>query len=236
MYNNSGFSHFITLALGLCLYLSSFTLCHANTRDESKVWTDVTVEKEFQPKYHAYISTRLQSDLDENRTERYRFVGALGYQWLPHLSVWLGYQFNTTNQITNAPGGYRFFEQLFWQIYKCEHYRLSLRSRLEERKRLGRSEWVIELRERVTLSLPHTIHPKITPVIYDEVFFTFKSSDWLNNQGLIQQNRFFIGLRFPITKHIEFEPGYLNRIRWRTTQSILENIIAINLLYKLPSG
>ncbi|MFY7992041.1 MAG: DUF2490 domain-containing protein [Bacteriovoracaceae bacterium] len=109
--------------------------------------------------------------------------------------------------------------------HQDDEYRFLLRSRMEWR------DWEDErsnsIRYRLQIQLNYTLTNKNTIVVWDEPFLNISTNKLSGNQ-LLERNRAFIGIRFPISGH-NLEAGYLNQFIPR--QSDLTEHIAVIYLY-----
>lgn len=88
------------------IYLVIFLLCYSHpvysiTIQKPKYWSSLNVNGNLFKNQKALYYLNLQGRIDGQKSqfEQSIFVEGVGYQWLTHLSLWLGYQRNSYNQI-----------------------------------------------------------------------------------------------------------------------------------------
>lgn len=217
------------------IYLVILLLCYSHlvysiTIQKPKYWGSLNVNGNLFKNQKALYYLNLQGRIDgqESQFEQSIFVGGVGYQWLPHLSLWLGYQRNSYNQIGRSEPQNAVWEQAIWKIINNNCINLTSRTRLEQREQVDQSQWVSRLRERITLKLPQKINKDLTPAIYDEIFINLNNPTWVNSRS-INENRFFMGVDIPTSKKSYLEVGYLNQYRWLLTSNNINHILSISL-------
>jgi len=155
----------------------------------------------------------------------------LGYQLTPTTSIWAGYAFAPTElPYVRVP----FDEQRVWQqvLYRDKFSvgNVQWRSRLEERMapQLG-NDVGMRYRQLLKLSVPLSFAPGFSWVIQDEVFVLLNTGDWIPRRGL-DNNRFFTGVAYAITKEITGEVGYMNHYIWRKGDNLMDHVLSVNIL------
>ena len=159
------------------------------------------------------------------------FRAGFGYAINKHFSLWLGYDYipSIDPEDTAINREQRFWQQLKIEINQNRKVSFISRTRLEQRDNLQASGISLRLRQRFTLRFTHTINHEITPTIYDEIFFNLTHPAWASKDS-IDQNRLFLGFSFPTSKHTSLEIGYINQIRVRDPNNIMDNILWVSLL------
>lgn len=192
---------------------------------QTKLWAGIDITgsilgSKFLYDFFPQTRTNLSEDqYDETHTEI-----ALGYKLLPDLSAWLGYTSVLPGAVNKENDGW---EQLTWNIINNKKVVLISRSRVEERKASGESEWAETLRQRILLTFPKFIFSRFAPVFSDELFVNLNRPSWVNRQRL-NQNRAYIGLRFPTSKKSTIDVGYMNQYVFRNTVNQMYNIAYVN--------
>ena len=156
----------------------------------------------------------------------------LGYQLNPSMSVWLGYAYFISIS-TSSKRRYenRITEQFIWKAYEHNHYQISSRTRLEQRHVNTSPNCAYRLRESVRIIFPRLKFLAVHPMIWNEVFLNLNRPGWLSQNRTLNQNRFFIGLRFIAGKHVHIELGYMNQYIPRITSNIDNHILFIGIKY-----
>jgi len=155
----------------------------------------------------------------------------LGYQLTDTTSIWAGYAWAPTTQpFTRIPvDEQRVWQQVLWRD-KFSFGTVQSRSRLEERMipQLG-NDVGMRFRQLMKLSIPLSFAPGFSYVIQDEIFVALNTNDWVTRRGM-DNNRFFTGIGYAITKEITGEIGYMNHYIWRRGPNLMDHIISVNLL------
>lgn len=219
-------------------YLAIFfmlTLCMSNARaleGESKVWGDITINSSFIPnsKLKFWLQPQARFNLNPDQFETGFIMSGLGYQYSPRLGFWAGYLWETGNNLFNHKPTNRIWQQIIWQMLNEKAIVLISRSRLEERNRLGQSEWLKRMREYMELDFPNAIFKKCTLIFYDEIFVNLNRTVWTADQPAFEQNRFFAGIGIPLSKPVTLRIGYLNQYLLRTTNNRMNHILYTSLL------
>ncbi len=157
----------------------------------------------------------------------------LGYQLTDTTSIWVGYAWApTTAPFAKKPfDEHRVWQQVLWRD-KFSFGTVQARSRLEERTASELGNGVgMRYRQLLKLSVPLSFAPGFSYVIQDEVFVALNTVDWIPRRG-IDNNRFFTGIAYAITKEITGEIGYMNHYIWRhhPTPNLMDHILSINVL------
>ena len=135
----------------------------------------------------------------------------LGVDLGNNAAAWAGYGWIRTSPVTGDDfDEHRLFQQFTWSP-SCCGLKFLHRSRFEQR--LVETGDDTGLRWRELLRVQGRPGPRgFSPVIWDEVFYNLNNTDFGARAGF-DQNRFFIGLRFPErSKLFKSEVGYLNQV------------------------
>lgn len=136
---------------------------------------------------------------------------AIFYKVTPKASVWLGY-----DTVINHPAGAssykenRLWQQFLYQFDPVANVSWSSRSRLENRDREDFSEHAYRWRQMVRASMPSTLNPHLSWVVYDELFINFNDTNWGVRKGF-DQNRLFLGINWKFSDFSNADIGYLNQ-------------------------
>ncbi|MBA2655022.1 MAG: DUF2490 domain-containing protein [Gammaproteobacteria bacterium] len=195
-----------------------------STEHQARIWSGIDVLGEFKSSNYLY-NFNLQSRHSNDPREYFDFRNELGfgYKLTPTLSAWLGYTGFLPNPPRNRQN--RIWEQLLWGPINICQFSLISRTRFEQRKDDHQPEWSNRFRERLILSFPQK---KITPLIYDEIFFNLNTTVWTSNK-FFDQNRIFVGFLIPVDKHSNFQIGYLNVYSLRPMRDRIEHVLSLNL-------
>ncbi|HHL3492540.1 TPA: DUF2490 domain-containing protein [Legionella pneumophila] len=192
----------------------TFVSVRASTRD-SQVWTIMNaigpINKQHRKiRYWLEIQERIGENISQLSQQVLR--PGLGYELWPNTTIWLGYdRIYTTQPFADPPvNENRIWQQLLWSK-EYTRFRLTARSRLEERfiQRAIHTAWRYRQLFKTSIFIPK--HPKYAAVITDEVFFHLNDFNLQPNQGF-DQNRLFLGLGYRTSKNSTIEIGYLNQM------------------------
>jgi hypothetical protein len=158
----------------------------------------------------------------------------LGYQIADNVSIWLGYAW-----IRSEAGGLKSTENRIWQQLswspEVKWFKLSSRTRLEQRFIVGRGDVGWRLRQFVKLKKPILPRARIFVAAYDEVMFDLNATTWGQRAGFAQ-NRLFAGLGWSVDagSRVSVELGYLNQFLSRSVAADrMNHILSLNLFLNL---
>ena len=155
-----------------------------------------------------------------------------GYNVTPDWQLWLGQAVTTVSQdaIAGTVDEVRVWQQAVWnkQLLRMQ---FSSRTRIEERRSFGFSDWAFRFRERALLSIPLT--EKIVLEAADEVLLNLKHVQWLTT-GTWDQNRASLAIVQQLSESCFISVGYMNQYLFiiKTPQS--DNVLLMNLRFNLP--
>lgn len=154
----------------------------------------------------------------------------LGYYFRDNISLWLGYAWIPNNP--PAPRSnfdeQRIWQQLLWTEKFSDGIFMS-RTRLEQRFDDRGDDVGWRFRQFFKYQHPFSFAPKLSGVIWDEVFVVINKTDWNPDNGF-DQNRVFVGLGYQFNQNIRSEVGYINQyIRNTSTTDVMNNILSVNL-------
>lgn len=225
----------VKVALVIC---SSFTLLlffdnafASSLEQHTKIWTSAVfigpLTNNKKVKY--YLEPELRFIDDKYKFEETLLYAGMGYQTTPNLILFFGDAWSTSKKPT---GKYvnenRLWQQASWVPVDNNFFKLSSRTRLEERKNLSEHEWAINLRERLALEIPLRNWKNHALVLSDEVFFDLNHPKWVGNNALLSQNRGLIGISTKISKQTSFIIGYLNQYQF-TNPPQMSHILYLSL-------
>lgn len=211
------------------LLLSTYCLMANATTQQGKVWTGAFFLGNLLniPNVQYILHLESRFNLNPNQVEFAFSRMGVGYQYTPTLSFWLGYQADSHNYFTNSNSVNRIWQLMIWQFYQNHSFMLTNQSRLEERQQVGQGQWNDRLRERFIVQWPGALFNKITPVVFDEVFFNLTTPSWTNDR-LIDQNRAFAGIEIPTSKHTFLQIGYLNQYVIQSPQNTMNHVLYLS--------
>jgi hypothetical protein len=95
-------------------------------------------------------------------------------------------------------------------------------STVEQRFRERQSQMTLRFRER--LGFDYSFSKTRTAVIWDEVLISVVRPDWAGPSAF-DQNRAFVGLRFPIGVKDTMTIGYMNQFLERSPNNIMNHLL-----------
>ena len=155
-----------------------------------------------------------------------------GYNVTPDWQLWLGQAVTTVSQdaIAGTVDEVRVWQQAGWnkQLLRMQ---FSSRTRIEERRSFGFSDWAFRFRERALLSIPLT--EKIVLEAADEVLLNLKHVQWLTT-GTWDQNRASLAIVQQLSESCFISVGYMNQYLFIINNPQSDNVLLINLRFNLP--
>ena len=153
----------------LILSINSFAIIN-----QAKLWGGIDISGslfdnsnflyDFAPQTRTNLTTHEYQETQTNL--------ALGYKILPNFTLWQGYTSILPGTSTTQNN---YWQQGVWEIVEQPHFNLENRMRIDERRRVGELQWSDRFRDRILLSFPAMLFNKLTPIIYDEVFFNLNN-------------------------------------------------------------
>lgn len=203
-----------------------------------QVWTNLTATGPLysQPSPFKYwLETQPRMGEDATRLSQLLVRPGLGYELTRNSSAWVGYAWIYTTQPFSP---FPFTENRIWQQFlwfkEFKGYtplKLVLRTRLEQRffQHVGEVAW--RARQFVKTEIPFSADSKWQIVLSEEFFLNLNNFNNIENQGP-DQNRFFIGLRYPLKPYLNAEIGYLNQMSNQVDQPNFKgHDLSINFLW-----
>lgn len=219
------------LLLMLMLIASSSTW--AGVEEDGGYWCNVHMQGDLPMENFGWSMDTNPRYRNEGKHIDYLYLRpAVFYKLDSHASLWLGH-----DTIIGHPAGKsayheaRWYEQFQYQFDPISTITFSNRTRLEERKRGGFQNTGHRLRQMIKASMPLKLHPKLSVVVYDELFVNFNDTDWGARKG-IDQNRIFIGGNWKFNRHSYFEAGYLNQFVNKATVNLENHVISATFGFK----
>lgn len=179
---------------------------------DTQLWTNVTatgaIKKHSPVKYWFEAQERWGDDI--SRLSQFLLRPGLGYQLTENTSLWLGYAWVYTSWpfAVNPHDENRLWQQLLWaKTYATTKW--MARSRLEERFISTNYHTAWRFRQLAKLTVPID-SSRYSLVGSEEVFIHLNDFNHQKNQGF-DQNRYFLGIGYALTRSLSTEIGYLNQ-------------------------
>lgn len=220
------------------LLISFFSInTYSTPITDLQAWPNLTIigPVELKPiqsqrfKYWLEAQERIGEDITQHSQSLART--GLGYSLAPDFSFWLGYAFIDTSRpyVANSLAENRIWQQLLWAL-KRKTFTQLCRTRFEERMFNNNTPAGYRLRQLIKLSIPLNTLSNWSVITSDELFLYTRSINHVTYRGF-DQNRFFIGVGYKLTKPTTLELGYLNQyIGRKGLNDFIGNIISLNLL------
>lgn len=151
---------------------------------------------------------------------------AIGYLWFPNTTLWLGYDYIFKKPLEDLIYEQRIWEQILYKKTFENKNTFINRSRLEQRKEENQTGIAWRFRQQFALEIPFNTKFPVTTVIYDELFFNLNRPVWVTPYT-VDQNRVFLGIRFPFVPSTQLTVGYLNQYIWRTQHDTMNHIFYV---------
>ena len=158
--------------------------------------------------------------------DQYVLRPAVGYDLTNTVSGWIGYALVVTDSASgNRVEEQRIWQQISWNVMNRDKFRLSLRTRIEERWRDTGDDMGIAIRQQVKLVTPFPRVANTELVFALEPFFDLRNTDWGADSGL-SQLRTSAGIGFRLSEKLGLEAGYLNQYVPRSERADQANHLA----------
>lgn len=179
------------------------------------LWTGFAFNGPFyKSKWNYNFMNQARLSYTSNVLEQYVIRSSIYYMPTKNWSIWGGYDFIPTRFPNNTS---YFFEQRVWpqlqySVNLHDHFDVTVRSRLELRWRTNAHGDGLWFRQRFEVAYVNFNKYHIDIDVFDEMFFILDHPNWAP-RGVIDQNRAYIGLVFPLSQIVAFNLGYLNLYR-----------------------
>lgn len=209
-----------------------FALPAWSVRSINKSWSSLTLTGNYD---HFLYNIEPQLRIFEQRNPFQQFLTNTGggYNLSPNWEAWLGQTFTTISQdaIPGSVDEYRIWQQLVWNK-KLTTMTLTCRTRVEERRSFGFSDWAFRLRERAWLNIPLTENLSID--LADEVLVNLNAAQWITTSTW-DQNRASIGLVQQLSQSWFLMVGYMNQYLFVTNNPQSDHVLLLNFRVNLAT-
>ncbi|WP_447969648.1 DUF2490 domain-containing protein [Nitrospira sp. M1] len=148
---------------------------------------------------------------------------AIGYKLSESFSIWQGYAW-VTNYEPQFRDEHRLYQQLSFR-HAFTDFRVSSRTRLEERFIRNARGTALRAREMVRVDVPFGAEKRWGVVVYDEVFVGLNTLQGGPESGF-DQNRAFLGISHKLSDSLSVDFGYQNQaINRQTGPNAMNHII-----------
>lgn len=181
--------------------------------------------------FWAEVQTRFTDDAA--RLGQLLIRPAVGVRLAPDTSAHIGYAYIRTDPAGGAATDeHRAWQQLIFPILRnARGLYVSGRSRVEQRRLVGRDDTGWRLRQFVRAQIPLKRGGPVSAVVFTEGFYAANATDWGAPAG-IDQWRTFVGVSLPASKRLTIEPGYLNQTVFRRGTNAINHVASVNLFLR----
>ena len=215
----------------LIFLFCSFTPETWAVRSINKSWSLLTLTGNYGP-FLYNIEPQMRIFEQPNPFQQFLTNASGGYNVTPDWQLWLGQAVTTVSQdaIAGTVDEVRVWQQAVWnkQLLRMQ---FSSRTRIEERRSFGFSDWAFRFRERALLSIPLT--EKIELEAADEVLLNLKHVQWLTT-GTWDQNRASLAIVQQLSESCFISVGYMNQYLFIINTPQSDNVLLMNLRFNLP--
>jgi hypothetical protein len=202
---------------------------------QSQLWLDISINDDIAQHEHFDYSLEIQSRfIDQKGYEISTISGALGYRQTDNFSFWLGYEWLSSNVLSDTPHADRIWEQMIWIPYENNDLAIRTRTLFEQTHLAHEAQWNNRLREKISFYFPDKFF-KMTPLIYNEIFINLNNPTWLDGADTIEANDIFIGLDIPVSKTAFIEMGYIQQFLFNETGNTSNPVLYVGINFN-PSG
>lgn len=211
--------------------LCSFTPTTWAVRSINKSWSLVTLTGNY-GSFLYNIEPQMRIFEQPNPFQQFLTNASGGYNVTPDWQLWLGQAVTTVSQdaIPGSVDEVRVWQQAVWNK-ELLHMKFSSRTRVEERRSFGFSDWAFRFRERALLSIPLT--EKISLEAADEILLNLKHVQWLTT-GTWDQNRASLAIVQQLSESCFISVGYMNQYLFIINAPQSDNVLLMNLRFNLP--
>jgi hypothetical protein len=157
----------------------------------------------------------------------------IGYKFDGNLLLYVGYLYQASEPPYSSRQSYenRLWQQLQYPSHLANGGEFLNRIRLEQRSVTHGTARNWRWRQNIRWTQPYNDNRFF--VLSEELFYNLNSVPWGPKAGF-DQNRFFIGQGYHLSKHSSFEVGYLNNYQQRHSRANLQvHALALNLSYNI---
>jgi hypothetical protein len=207
----------------LAALVSLFDTGSATARiDDTQLWTTMSVTAVVSGPFFVTGDVVLRFADNVSDYSQSVLTGGLGYAISNRVSVSAGLRRQRRHPAT-ADDLDAVFEQVQWTIVDTPGVRLVSATRLEQMWNDAGEDTSWRLRPSLRLTTPLTSDGKLSAFFGTAVYFQLRDTDWGAESGF-DQIRLSAGLQLPVTKHVTFEAGYLNRYLKRSPEDRMDNV------------
>ena len=221
------------LTISVLFLMLCFSVNANAMKNSARLWGAVQFSSPvFNSKSWEYrLELHARSQLNDSEKDRDSSILRLGVGHILNnrQTIWLGY--DAVPSLEDDGGvnvEQRLWQQLSWSVFENRKNQWQSRTRLEERKDEGSDDIAYRLRQRFTVSLNERLFWHAIPVIYDELFINLNRPSWVTTE-VVDQNRFFLGIKIPIGKKSSLQIGYINQVQFKDSENQMNHILSISL-------
>ena len=202
------------------------------TDHDAQVWTSLTATAPMSKRVDVTLEAHGRFSDDVSRLGQLLLRPSATLKLPGGASVAVGYVYARTafaNTRTNEE--HRSWQQVGYRLHENGRMRLTGRTRMEQRFRVGATDdvgWRLRQQLRVQAIRPG----KVAPLVWNETFVQLNDTRWGARSG-VDQVRTFVGASVPLNKALSIEPGYLNQTIFRAGPERVNHIALAALVARL---
>jgi len=204
-------------AATICADASAATAPAAGDVVDAGSWLQVVGEGSLKPLDASLSNVRVwlegQSRWDDDWNHWYQGMlrAAVGYSLSDRATVWAGYTWLPTQQLGKASVQQQDVWPAFRYVLPTDFGTLTLRTMVEANFLPGNNGDVrFRPRQMIRFLHPLAFEPRLSLIVWDEVFVRINSTP-AGGQSGFDQNRAFAGLGWTFSQNVRTELGYMNQ-------------------------
>jgi hypothetical protein len=217
--------HFLKTCIAAVAWCAACVLASSSHAQAVQPWPDATISGPIGGGFlgSAELIGRVG---DDERTSQIEGRLQVGHALSKSVTAWVGW----VHIASYVPSGLdthedQVVEQLNWNIGKVGRFKLSTRTRVEQRfiSRVDDTNW--RWRQQVRLSVALGGKRKPSAILWAEPFIALNSTK--AQTRTLDQLRVFAGLGMALSPHIDVEAGYLNQRIYRASGNLVNHAVPI---------
>jgi hypothetical protein len=190
-------------------------------------WPTIDVSAPLGGKWRGSVEIVGRISDDSTRPSQLESRFEMGRKLDEHITFWAGYVHVVSYNIGRRDGiEDQAVEQLSWSAGAVGPFKISSRTRLEQRFIVGNDRTAWRVREQIKAALPIGRSP-VTAVLWTEPYFALNRTAATGRT--FEQLRSFAGASVRVSKHADVELGYLNQRLWRTSGKVVNHVFPLVL-------
>lgn len=215
----------------LFLSLFAFSLpVHAQTIEDGRYWLNLIGEGDISKNLRWYMELQPRFKQEGRDFDQYLVRPGINYQISDKASIGGGYAYVRTSLDRGYSNEDRFWQQLTYNSSWQNGITFTSRSRLEQRLLDTGDDTGLRYRQLLRASKPLTALPRLSLLLWNELFVNFKDTDWGAESGF-DQNRLFAGAAWNMRPDARLEFGYINQYVRGSRQDSMNHVLSTTFLF-----